>query len=101
MPGQLFERRVGVPVVRCLRSRLYLHVVTKKRHPVRRSSGTDGFDEGDPDAQAACLPADNYFDSILVLYMRTGEVNWATFALSDPFADPLLDPLSDRRVGLG
>ena len=37
--------------------------------------------EGDPDAQAACLPADNYFDAVLALDMGTGEVNWATFAL--------------------
>jgi DNA-directed RNA polymerase specialized sigma24 family protein len=40
----LFERRVGVPVVRFLRPRLYLYVVTKKRHTVRDSSGTDGFE---------------------------------------------------------
>ena len=32
-------------------------------------------------AQAACLPANDYFDSILALDMRTGAVKWATRAL--------------------
>ena len=31
--------------------------------------------------RAACLPADNYFDSILSLDMRTGAIKWATSAL--------------------
>jgi polyvinyl alcohol dehydrogenase (cytochrome) len=35
----------------------------------------------DPDAKRACLPADNYFDSIMALDMDTGAINWATFAL--------------------
>ncbi|WP_246111133.1 PQQ-binding-like beta-propeller repeat protein [Terrabacter aerolatus] len=33
------------------------------------------------DAQAACLPADDHFDSILALDLRTGAVKWATRAL--------------------
>lgn len=37
--------------------------------------------EGDPDAQLACLPADNHFDSILALDLATGAVKWATRAL--------------------
>ena len=36
---------------------------------------------GNPDAERACLPADNYFDSILSLDMRTGAIKWATAAL--------------------
>jgi DNA-directed RNA polymerase specialized sigma24 family protein len=40
----LSERRVGVPVVRFFCPRLYLYVVTKKRHTVRDSSGTEGFE---------------------------------------------------------
>jgi len=36
---------------------------------------------GDPDAQRACLPADNHFDSILSLDTRTGAIKWATRAL--------------------
>jgi polyvinyl alcohol dehydrogenase (cytochrome) len=35
----------------------------------------------DPIAKAACLPADNHFDSIMALDMRTGAVKWATRAL--------------------
>ena len=35
----------------------------------------------DPVAQGACLPANDYFDSILALDMRTGAVKWATRAL--------------------
>ncbi|TIC87544.1 polyvinylalcohol dehydrogenase [Nocardioides sp. GY 10113] len=35
----------------------------------------------DPDAKQACLPADNHFDSVLSLDMRTGEIKWATRAL--------------------
>jgi len=35
----------------------------------------------DPDAKAACLPADNHFDSILALDLKSGEVRWATRAL--------------------
>jgi polyvinyl alcohol dehydrogenase (cytochrome) len=36
---------------------------------------------GDPAAEHACLPADNHFDSILSLDMRTGAIKWATSAL--------------------
>ena len=35
----------------------------------------------DPEAQRACLPPDDYFDSILALNMKTGQVKWATRAL--------------------
>lgn len=35
----------------------------------------------DPDAKAACLPADNHFDTIMALDMKTGLINWATRAL--------------------
>lgn len=35
----------------------------------------------DPAAQQACLPADNHFDSVLALDMKTGAVKWATRAL--------------------
>jgi polyvinyl alcohol dehydrogenase (cytochrome) len=37
--------------------------------------------EDDPVAQAACLPADDYFDSIMALDMTTGAVKWATRAI--------------------
>jgi polyvinyl alcohol dehydrogenase (cytochrome) len=37
--------------------------------------------EGSPTEQAACLPADDLFDSIVALDMRTGAVRWATKAL--------------------
>jgi len=36
---------------------------------------------GNPTAERACLPADNHFDSILSLDMRTGAIKWATSAL--------------------
>jgi polyvinyl alcohol dehydrogenase (cytochrome) len=36
---------------------------------------------GDPVATRACLPADDHFDSVLSLDMRTGQVKWATRAL--------------------
>jgi polyvinyl alcohol dehydrogenase (cytochrome) len=36
----------------------------------------------DSTAQAACLPADDYFDSILALDMKTGAIRWATRAIS-------------------
>jgi polyvinyl alcohol dehydrogenase (cytochrome) len=36
----------------------------------------------DPDAQQACLPADNHFDSVLALDLKTGAIRWATRALS-------------------
>lgn len=36
---------------------------------------------GSPDARAACLPADNHFDSILALDMQTGAIRWATRAI--------------------
>ncbi|NRF67855.1 PQQ-binding-like beta-propeller repeat protein [Aquincola sp. S2] len=35
----------------------------------------------DPVAKAACLPADDHFDSILALDMRTGAIRWATRAI--------------------
>jgi polyvinyl alcohol dehydrogenase (cytochrome) len=34
-----------------------------------------------PEERQACLPADNHFDSILSLDMRTGAIRWATRAL--------------------
>ena len=36
---------------------------------------------GNPAAERACLPADNHFDSILSLDIRTGAIKWATSAL--------------------
>ena len=36
---------------------------------------------GDPVATQACLPANDYFDAIMALDMRTGAVKWATRAL--------------------
>ena len=35
----------------------------------------------DPDAQQACLPADNHFDSVLALDLKTGAIRWVTRAL--------------------
>jgi polyvinyl alcohol dehydrogenase (cytochrome) len=35
----------------------------------------------DPVAKSACLPADDYFDSILALDLKTGVVRWATRAI--------------------
>ncbi len=35
----------------------------------------------DSAAQAACLPADDHFDSVLALDMATGAINWATRAI--------------------
>jgi polyvinyl alcohol dehydrogenase (cytochrome) len=37
--------------------------------------------EGNPAGQAACLPPDDHFDSILALDMKTGAIKWATRAL--------------------
>jgi polyvinyl alcohol dehydrogenase (cytochrome) len=36
---------------------------------------------GDPDAERACIPADNHIDSVLALDMTTGAITWATEAL--------------------
>src|SRR4029453_13097353 len=36
---------------------------------------------GDPAAQQACLPADDYFDSVLALDMKTGAIRWVTRAI--------------------
>ena len=36
---------------------------------------------GDPDAERACLPADNYIDAVLALDVRTGAIKWVTAAL--------------------
>lgn len=36
---------------------------------------------GDPDEQSACLPANDYFDSIMALDLNTGAVRWATRAI--------------------
>lgn len=36
---------------------------------------------GDPIGQQACLPADDYFDAIVSLDLRTGAVKWATRAM--------------------
>ena len=36
---------------------------------------------GDPAAERECLPADNHFDAILSLDIRTGAIKWATSAL--------------------
>ncbi|MFN2167055.1 MAG: PQQ-binding-like beta-propeller repeat protein [Anaerolineae bacterium] len=36
----------------------------------------------DPAAQSACLAADDFFDSILALDLKTGAVNWATRTIS-------------------
>jgi polyvinyl alcohol dehydrogenase (cytochrome) len=33
---------------------------------------------GDPEAQQACLPADNHFDSVMALDMKTGAIRWVT-----------------------
>lgn len=35
----------------------------------------------DPVAKAACLPADNHFDSVMALDLQTGAIRWATRAL--------------------
>jgi polyvinyl alcohol dehydrogenase (cytochrome) len=35
----------------------------------------------DPLAKAACLPADDHFDSVLALDMKTGGIRWATRAI--------------------
>ena len=35
----------------------------------------------DPSAQQACLPADNHFDSIMALDLKTGAIRWVTRAL--------------------
>ena len=35
----------------------------------------------DPEAQQACLPADNHFDSIMALDLKTGAIRWVTRAL--------------------
>jgi polyvinyl alcohol dehydrogenase (cytochrome) len=35
----------------------------------------------DPVAKAACLPADDFFDTILALDIRTGAIRWATRAI--------------------
>lgn len=35
----------------------------------------------DPDAVAACLPADDHFDSIMALNMLTGQIKWSTRAI--------------------
>jgi polyvinyl alcohol dehydrogenase (cytochrome) len=35
----------------------------------------------DPDAKAACLPADDHFDSVLALDLKTGAIRWATRAI--------------------
>ncbi|HBX71174.1 MAG TPA: polyvinylalcohol dehydrogenase [Chloroflexi bacterium] len=35
----------------------------------------------DPNAQAACIPADDHFDSVLALNMKTGAIRWATRAI--------------------
>jgi polyvinyl alcohol dehydrogenase (cytochrome) len=35
----------------------------------------------DPVAQQACLPADNHFDSVLALDLKTGAIRWVTRAL--------------------
>ncbi len=35
----------------------------------------------DPNAQSACLPADDFFDSIMALDMKTGAVRWSTRAI--------------------
>ena len=37
--------------------------------------------EGNPPAQRACLPADNHFDSVVSLDLRTGAVKWVFEAL--------------------
>jgi polyvinyl alcohol dehydrogenase (cytochrome) len=34
-----------------------------------------------PEAQQACLPADNHFDSIMALDLKTGAIRWVTRAL--------------------
>jgi polyvinyl alcohol dehydrogenase (cytochrome) len=35
----------------------------------------------DADAKAACLPADDHFDSVLALDLKTGAIRWATRAI--------------------
>jgi polyvinyl alcohol dehydrogenase (cytochrome) len=35
----------------------------------------------DPEAQQACLPPDNHFDSIMALDLKTGAIRWVTRAL--------------------
>jgi polyvinyl alcohol dehydrogenase (cytochrome) len=35
----------------------------------------------DPGAKAACLPADNHFDSVMALDMKTGAIRWSTRAI--------------------
>jgi polyvinyl alcohol dehydrogenase (cytochrome) len=36
----------------------------------------------DPIAQQACLPADNHFDSVMALDLKTGAIRWVTRAMS-------------------
>jgi polyvinyl alcohol dehydrogenase (cytochrome) len=37
---------------------------------------------GDPGAQRACLPANDYFDSVMALDLETGAIRWVTQAMS-------------------
>ncbi len=48
-------------------------------------------------AKSACLPADDFFDSIVALDLRTGAVKWATRALPLRRVDGGLHPLHRRR----
>src|SRR4029453_11902744 len=36
---------------------------------------------GDPDGTQACLAPDDFFDAIMALDLRTGQIRWATRAL--------------------
>lgn len=59
-----------------------VYVATGNNYSVPQSVLDCVADAGDdPDAKAACLPADNHFDSILALDRFTGEINWFTRAI--------------------
>jgi polyvinyl alcohol dehydrogenase (cytochrome) len=68
------------PAIDTKRGQVYL--ATGNNYSVPPEVLTCVLDAGnDGDAQRACLATDNYFDSVVALDLKTGEVRWATQAL--------------------
>jgi len=68
------------PAIDTKRKQVYIATGNNYTVPQAVSDCVDAA-AGDPDATAACPAADDYFDAILALDMRTGAVKWVTEAI--------------------
>ena len=95
--GYTGQRRVGQLARDRHQARPGLHRHRQQLHVRRDRRWTASRRPRRPAAAAACLPADDHFDSILALDMRTGAIKWATRAM--PFDTWTVDCIPSSVTG--